>query len=88
MDSFYVVFAWAFVSIYALFMLGVAPAFGRQIYPQFDSLSLTTRVLAPLPFALIAAGCFAGFGQPTLIATIIVGVVLIALHQAHKAKPI
>ena len=86
MDDFYVVFAWTFVAIYALFMLGLAPAIGRQIYPQFDSLSLATRAIAPLPFAIIAAGCFAGFGQPTLIAVIVVGIALIGLHRVNSTK--
>ncbi|BCM89865.1 hypothetical protein IAD21_01713 [Abditibacteriota bacterium] len=68
-----------FVSIAAIFALGLVPILSSRIYPT--SPSLQRRLIAPLLFVLLAGSCFAGLGFQALVLTVIAGLSCIALKR-------
>lgn len=70
-----------FLSLAALFALGVSPRFARRFYPE--SPSFQRRLAAPALFAVLSIACFQGMALPALIATAALGSVVI-IHNRGK----
>lgn len=67
----YTALAWMFVTIAAIFALGLTPHFARRFYP--DMPHFRRRLAAPIIFGLLAAACFTGLAVPALALTAALG---------------
>ena len=77
--AFFAPLGWCFLAIAGLFLLGLTPRFAPRFYP--DASGVVARAAAPVLFALLAAACFGGWGQPALVTTTLVGAALCVLQR-------
>ena len=76
MNTLWITFGWMFVTLAAIYALGVAEPLARRFYP--GSPGFLARLAAPLIFAVLAAACFLHVAVPALIVTVALGTVQIA----------
>ncbi len=81
---FYTSMGYMFVSLAAIFALGLVPSLAPRIYPASPNVS--RRLIAPVVFAMLATACFTGIALQALVLTVVLGLPCIITNRWHERK--